>query len=409
MPRTSRTALSLVFVSALSAGIAPAADSPRFRGPNGDGVFAESGLLEAWSENGPKLLWTTEGLGESYATVSVADGRLYTTGLSGGRGSVYAFDLDGDRLWQTDYGPESDGRGYPGTRTTPTLHDGSLYLLSALGTAVALDAKSGETRWKVDLFEKFDGKNTYFGVAESPLVVDGKVIFTPGGPDASVVALDPRNGETVWTSKGLNDGPAYCTPRLFDNGKNRQIVTLVAKHLVGLDPATGEVLWRHPSKVEHDIQAVSPEFVGDGIYISHGYDQGGKMVRLAADGRSVVEEWSEPKLDVHHGGAIVRDGHIYGAASNGTWYALNAKTGEIAAEIERLGKGSMAYADGRLYGYTEEGKVVLVDPDPANFRKISSFDITRGSGKHWSHPVVSGGVLYIRHGEVLMAFDVGAG
>lgn len=274
---------------------------------------------------------------------------------------------------------------------------------------MALDAKTGEVRWQADLFARFKGQNAYFGAAESPLVVDGKVIFTPGGADASVVALDPKNGETVWTSRGLGDGPAYCTPRLFDNGKHRQIVTLVAKHLVGLDPATGNVLWRQPSEVKYDIHAVSPELVGDSFYISHGYGQGGKLYTLAADGKSVAEKWTEGKLDVQHGGAIVRDGHIYGAASNGTWYVLKAESGEIAAEIKGLGQGSMAFADGRLYGYTEKGKVVLVDPAPANFKEISSFEITQGSGNHWSHPVVSGGVLYVRHGEVLMAFDVEGG
>ncbi len=400
--------LSLALASALVAHLAVAADTPRFRGPNGDGIFAEAGLLAAWPEDGPELLWTAEGLGETYASVSVAGGRLYTTGLTGMSGSVFAFDLEGKLLWKTEYSAEFDGRGYPGTRTTPTVADGNLYVFSALGTAVALDAESGEVRWKVDLFDKFDGRNTYFGAAESPLVVDGKVILTPGGPDASVVALDGATGETVWASKGLGDSPGYCTPRLFDNGKHRQIVTLVAKHLVGLDPATGNVEWRQPVTAEYDIHAVSPEFIGDSIYISHGYNQGGRLFQLAADGKSVTETWAEGKLDVHHGGAIVLDGKIYGAASNGTWFALNGESGEIAAEIKRLGKGSMAYADGRLYGYTEKGEVILVDPDPAGFKKISSFEITRGSGHHWSHPVISGGVLYIRHGGVLMAYDVKA-
>lgn len=398
----------LLLLTTLSAGLALAADVPRFRGPNGDGVFAESGLLASWPESGPKMLWSLDGLGESYSTVSVADGRIYTTGMTDKQGSVYAIDPSGELLWKKDYGAEHDGKGYPGTRNTPTVAGGHLYLLSSLGKAMAVDAASGEARWEVDLFDRFQGKNTYFGLAESPLVLGERVIYTPGGPDASVVALDAKSGATVWTSKGLSDGPGYCTPRLFDDGQRRQLVTLVAKSLVGLEPDTGALLWKQPMNVEYDIHAVSPEFAGDGIYVSHGYKQGGKFYRLAADGGSVTEAWTEKKLDVHHGGAIVLDGHIYGAASNGTWYALDADTGEIAAEIKRLGKGSMALADGRLYGYTEDGKVVLVDPDPANFKVISSFEIDQGSGHHWSHPVVSDGVLYVRHGSVLMAFDVSA-
>jgi outer membrane protein assembly factor BamB len=223
------------------------------------------------------------------------------------------------------------------------------------------------------------------------------------------VALDPKTGATVWKTKGLGDGPGYCTPRLFDNGEHRQVVTFVAEHLVGIDPATGTVLWRQREKVNYDIHAVSPEFVGkDGIYVTHGYGQGGKLYRLAADGKSVTKAWSESKLDVHHGGVVVLDGKIYGAASNGAWIVLDGETGAIVAEVKRLGKGSIVYADGRLYGYTEGGKVVLVDPDPENFGEISSFEIARGSGNHWSHPVISNGVLYIRHGDVLMAFDLAA-
>ena len=400
------TPFALTLAAALLAQFAVAADSPRFRGPDGDGTFDETGLLSSWPEGGPEMLWSIDGLGQSYSTVAVVGDRLYTTGMTDKKGMAYAISTDGKLVWKREYGPEFDGRGYPGTRNTPTVHDGTLFLLSSLGKATALDAASGEERWSIDLFSKFQGRNTYFGLAESPLIVDGKVIYTPGGPDASVVALDPATGNTVWTSRGLGDGPAYCTPRIFDNGKHRQIITLVAKNLVGLDPDSGEVLWRHPSEVSYDIHAVSPEFVGNDIYVSHGYDQGGKMFRLADDGRSVSELWSEEKLDVHHGGAIVHEGHIYGAASNGTWYALKAETGEIAAEIKRLGKGSMILVDGHLIGYTEDGEVVLVDPDPANFRVISSFEIEQGSGQHWSHPVVSNGVLYVRHGEVLMAFDV---
>ncbi len=405
----SRKPLLIALATVATAQLAFAADSPRFRGPEADGVFHESGLLSSWPEGGPKLLWAYEGLGESYASVTISDGKLYTTGMTEQRGSAYALDAEGKPLWVKEYSAEFDGRGYPGTRTTPTVADGSLYLLSSLGKAVALDAASGAVRWEVDLFETFEGKNTYFGVAESPLLVDGKVIFTPGGPDASVVALDPKNGETVWRSKGLGDGPGYCTPRLYENGDRRQIVTLVAKHLVGLDPANGNVLWRQPIEVNYDIHAVSPVFHGDLIYVSHGYKQGGRAFQLAGDGRSVTPKWTEEKLDVHHGGAVVVDGRIYGAASNGTWYALDAETGAIVAEIPRLGKGAVVYADGRLYGYTEKGEVVLVDPDPKNFKVVGSFEITRGSGNHWSHPVVANGVLYVRHGEALMAFDVKSG
>lgn len=384
-----------------------AADANQFRGPDRDGIFKESGLLRAWPEGGPPLLWTAEGLGEGYASMTVVDGRIYTSGMADGNGFVIALDLSGKQVWKKDYGKEHSGNGYPGTRTTPTYDAGTLYLFSANGRAVALDAASGELRWEKDLVKTYQGKAPHFGIAESPLVVGDKVIFTPGGKDASLVALDKKTGETLWTSKGLSEPSGYCSPRLLDNGEHRQIVTFVAKHLVGVDPDSGEVLWRSPSKVDYDIHAVSPLFVsGNNIYISHGYGQGGHLYELAADGRSVKQVWSDDKLDVHHGGAVLLDGHIYGAADKKTWYCLDAASGEVEASIQRLGKGAIVYADGLLYGYLENGKVVLVDPNPENFKLISSFPITRGEGQHWSHPVVSNGVLYVRHGDVLMAYDV---
>ena len=414
MKKSTPLRLALLAVLAVAGGVdaLAAADSPQFRGPDRDGIFPETGLLASWPEGGPKMLWSTDGLGEGYTGATVADGRIFVTGkFSEGethRGRAFAFDLQGKKLWQVEYGEEHSGKGYPGTRTTPTYDGGTLFLFSAMGHAIALDAKTGKKLWDVDTFARFDGKNTYFGAAESPLVLGDKVIVTPGGKDASVVALDRGTGETVWTSKGHSDGSAYCSARLFDNGKHRQIITSTAKFLVGIDPDNGTVLWTTPVEVSYDIQANSPIFSGDLIYLSHGYDHGSRAFRLAADGKSVSPVWTEEMLDIQLGGAVAIGGHIYGAASKKTWYALVAETGEIAASIRRLGKGAVVYADGLLYGYAESGDVVLVDPDPKNFHQISSFSIPLGEGHHWAHPTISDGVLYIRHGEYLMAFDIQA-
>lgn len=385
-----------------------AGESRQFRGPERDGHFGASGLLTSWPESGPALLWSAENLGESYASITVAGDRIYITGKFADRGVAMALDRAGKLVWKTEIGTEHAGNGYPGTRTTPSYDDGTLFLVSSMGQATALAAATGEILWQVDLLQRFGGKNTYFGLAESPLVDGERVIVTPGGTDASVVALDRKTGETVWATRGLSDSAAYCNPRLVELGGKRQIVTLVAKHLVGIDPADGKILWRHEYPVQYDIHAVSPLTAGRFIYVTHGYDQGGTLFELAADGKSVQEKWKEPELDVHHGGAVLADGRIYGAGSNKSWHVLDLETGEQLASIRRLGKGSVIMADGLLYGYTEDGKVHLVNPDPKSFAVISSFDITQGEGQHWSHPVIADGVLYVRHGDVLMAFDIRA-
>lgn len=402
--------LQIVLLAAVFCATAlHAADSPQFRGPERDGIFhGESGLLQSWPEDGPPMLWKVDGLGEGYSSVSVVDGRIYTTGKKGSRGSVHAFDSDGQRLWTREYGDEHEGGGYPGSRTTPTFYGGKLFMLSSMGQAVALYAKNGREIWRVDLLERFGGRNLHFGISESPLVLGDRVIYTPGGKKASIVALDTADGSTVWVTEELSQKSAYCNPRLFENGGRRQIVTLLEKSLVGVDPARGDVLWQQTYPATYDIHAVSPVFWGDLIYVSDGYGQGGKTFRLAEDGRSVELAWSEEKLDIHHGGAVMLDGRLYGAASKKHWHALDATSGEILATIPRLGKGALVYADGRLYGYVESGDVVLVDPDPQNFAVTGRMAITHGEGQHWAHPVISDAVLYIRHGDVLMAFDVRA-
>ncbi len=397
-------ALALLSVIAITP-IVVFADSPQFRGPDRDGMFPSSNLAKSWPEGGPEKLWSVSGLGEGFTSITVVEGRLYTTGMSDGIGSVFAFDTSGKKLWQTSYGKIHSGGGYPGTRSTPTYDDGLLYIMSSIGKALALDAATGEIQWQKEL----DGRDIRWGITESPLVVDDKVIFTPGGESATMVALDKKTGAQKWAMNTLSEASGYCSPRLFDDGRRRQIVTLTSGHMIGVDPENGELLWRYAYPVSYGIHAVSPLFAGGSIYVSDGYGQGGKMFDLSADGRSVSLAWEEADLDVHHGGAVVVRGVIYGAANNGTWHALDVGSGDTKATIRRLGKGSVIYADGRLYGYTEKGEVVLVNPDPTNFEVISRFDITEGDGRHWAHPVIAGSVLYIRHGDVLIAYDLSAG
>ncbi len=401
MAKTLQVRLALCLF-ALSSAVS--AESPQFRGPDRSGIYEVSGLMQSWPEGGPELLWSVSSLGEGYASVSIADGRLYTTGADGGKGSVVALDLEGRQLWRTEYGKVHNGQGYPGTRTTPTLDDGMLYILSSNGLAVALDAATGEIVWQKDLAIR----NITWGITESPLVVDDKVVYTPGGAVGTMVALDKKTGDEIWVVTDPNEPSGYCSPVLYDDGERRQIITLTKAHLFGVDPDTGATLWKHRYPARYGIHAVSPVFDGNTFYVSDGYKQGGKMFALTADGRGVSVKWEEPSLDVHHGGAVLVDGRIYGAASNGTWSVLDAATGEVLASERRRGKGSLVFADGRIYGYVEGGEVLLVDPDPESFEVVGRLKVDAGRGQHWAHPVISDGVLYVRHGDVLMAYAVSA-
>ena len=380
-------------------------DWPQFRGPDRNGKSAETGLLKKWPQGGPKELWHCEGLGKGYSSAAISKGLIYTTGLLDKEGVLFAFDLNGNLQWKVNYGTEWY-RSHAGTHTTPTIDGERLYLISGYGRIACYNAKNGERIWYVDTLEKFRGRNISWGIAESLLIDGSKIICTPGGKDATVVALDKMTGKTIWTSRGLSEKSAYCSPVLIEKGSNRLLITMVQRSIVCMDIDSGRSYWRIPNKVSHDISAVSPLYIDGLLYVTHGYRQGGKMFELSPDGTGYTKKWVEKTLDVHHGGVLLVDGNIHGASTRGRWICLEPATGKVLYQDRLVGKGSAIYADGMLYCYGESGKLGLVKATPTGYEMVSSFKITRGSREHWGHPSISDGRLYIRHGDVLMAFDI---
>ena len=367
--------------------------------------------MKQWPEGGPKLIWSAEDLGHGYASVAVADGTLYTTGIEGETGFLYAHSLDGDLRWKRAYGRGWVGE-HAGARTNPTVKDGLVYVVSGHGRVVCLDARTGEERWAVDTQQQFGARVIQFGIVESLLVDGDNLICTPGGQNATVVALDKRTGETVWVCEELSDESGYCSPIIVQRGESRIVVTLTGPALVGIESDTGKLLWRHPHKAQdNSIHPVSPVYEDGRIYITTGYGNKGEMLELSEDGRSITTGWTDSVLDCQHGGVVLHEGYVYGTShyhSKASWICLDLATGEASAAIRGVGKGSIAYADGMIYGYGENGMVGLMKASPTDFRLISSFKITKGSKEHWAHPVVAGGRLYIRHGNALMAYDIKA-
>ncbi len=404
--RRIRVVLSMVLAVV---SVANAVDWPQFRGPNRDGTSPETGLMMQWPRGGPTELWSYEGLGEGYSSVSVADGMVYTAGMIDGQGYLFAFDLEGTPKYKVNYGPEWTKAGnYPSARTTPTIDGDRLYLISGQGRIACHKAKTGEHIWHVDTLDKFKGKNITWGIAESPLIDGERIICTPGGQDATVVALNKMTGETIWTTKGLSQPSAYCSPVLVERGTTRLILTLVEKAGIGVDADTGKVHWIIPHEVSYDIQAVSPAYEDGLMCITNGYHHGTLGFLLSPDGTGVTQKWSEKSLDVHHGGIVLVEGNIHGASTNGNWTCLDLASGKVKFADKLVGKGSVLYVDGMLYGYGEKGQVGLIKIKPDGYELVSSFRVTKGSKEHWAHPAVSNGRLYIRHGPVLMCYDIKA-
>jgi outer membrane protein assembly factor BamB len=390
----------------------PGLDWPHFRGPNRDGVSTESGLLNHWPKEGPRLLWSAEALGIGHSSVAVSKGTIYVTGMNDeNEGVLTAFDLVGKEKWKKTYGPEWTG-GHKGVRCTPTVTDGYVYIRTGVGRVVCLDAGSGELKWEVNDKLRFEGEYSGgWGYSDSILIDGDIVICSPGGPDATLVALDKSTGKTVWTSNGLSDSAAYCAPILIARGDSRQIVTVLKTSVVGLDPANGKTLWKQNYQGGRNISPNSPLYADGEIYITSGYDHGGLKVRLSEDGKQATRLWEDETLDTHHGGVVLVSGYIYGSNwlnnPKGQWVCLDWKTGKPQYETAWEGnKGSIITADGMLYCYGEDGIVALVKPDPKEFKIVSSFEITQGSDNHWAHPAISDARLYIRHGDALMVYDI---
>jgi outer membrane protein assembly factor BamB len=401
-----RRFVGLVLVLAI-ASMARAADWPQWRGPARDGKSEETGLLKKWPEGGPERLWVFEDLGEGYSTVAIARGTLYTTGVEDKTGYVYALSLDGTLKWRMPYGPEWKAN-YPASRTTPTVDGDDVFVMSGVGHLVCLDAETGKRKWDVQTLNKFRGRNITWGIAES-IAVDGeRVLCTPGGPDASVVALDRTSGRTVWTSKGHSDLSAYCSPLVLRDENRQIVVTCTSENVIGLDADKGSLLWKFPLRNRYSVHPNTPILCGDQLVITTGYDGRGMMLQLSPDGRRAKTEWTSRELNVHHHGAICVDGHVYGTNHGGKWVCVDVASGRVTCNHGGFGKSGIVYADGMFYAYSERGVVGLVSARPDAFELTGSFRVDLGKKEHWAHPVVCNGTLYIRHGKVLMAYDVRA-
>jgi len=399
-------------------GSAVAGEWPQWLGPNRDNKSQETGLLKKWPEGGPKLLWSVDGLGDGWASVSIADGLIYTTGKNSKTESVYAIELTGKKKWQTESGPAWTG-AYPSARCAPTFDEGRLYVTTGSGTVTCLDAKTGQVKWTVDAFGKFKGSHGRWGTAESPLIYDNMVFYMPGGNNTTVVAIDKMTGRIIWASAALDDNRAYVSPILVERGDRKIIVGVTANYIIGVDARDGTILWKYDYVKKHgkkrgaDINTTTPLYHDGNIYVTSGYDHVGVMLKLSEDGKDVSLKWVDETLDCHHGGVVFVDGYIYGASwkgnGDGNWVCLDWDTGKVMYDTHWINKGAISYADGMLYCYEEKkGNVALVRATPEKFDIVSSFAVTKGTGEHWALPVISGGRLYIRHGEVLMAYDIKA-
>jgi len=396
---------------------AAAAGWSQWRGPQRDGVSPETGLLKEWPKEGPKLAWTVKGLGKGMASVSVADGKIFTMGSRKGGQFVVAYDAAAQQeLWAA---PVSKNGGEP--RCTPTVAGGMVYALSDDGEVLCCSAADGKKIWSRSFKEDFgDPSKPGWQFSESPLVDDGKLILTPGHPDHFMVALNAKTGAAVWTLKTKlegngHDGTGYTGAVVSNGGGVKQYVTMVGKGAIGVSAKDGKLLW-HYDKVANGTAVIPTPLVWDDyVFVSSGYQTGAALLKLVKSGAGVKAEeqyFLEHKTFQNHHGGMVRIGdYIYAGTghNNGFPVCIEWKTGKVVWNKERgPGRESAAViaADGNLYFRYQDGMMALIGATPKGYEEHGAFKLPFVDGPSWPHPAIDGGKLYLRSQDVLMCFDL---
>lgn len=384
-----------------------------WRGPGRSGIYPESDLLKVWPENGPAMIWFTDSLPDGYSAVAVTPDKVYLTGIVDSLDALIALDINGKKLWQTSYGRAWDA-SYQPSRSTPTVDNNKVYVSSGKGDIACIDGDKGNIIWSVKASEKFGGTLGRWGLAESLLIDGEKVFFTTGGDLTTMLAFNKNNGELIWKSESLKDNPSYTSPVLIEKDGKKQIVNVTENFIFAVEPANGKIAWKFDFgsyKKERNNNTNTPIYFKGELFVTSGYDHKSVKLKLADDLSSVSLLWVDTVLDVHHGGVVKIGNYLYGSNWEhnrmGRWVCLDWNTGKVQYETEWINKGSIIAADGMLYCFEEKtGNMAMIKANPEEFKIISSFKVPKGKGPYWAHPVIKDGVLYVRHGGAVMAYDI---
>jgi hypothetical protein len=389
-----------------------------WRGPGRTGIYNETGLLKVWPASGPSLIWEAEGIGMGYSSATVTKDAIYITGIRGDKDVLTAFTQDGKKKWDVEYGTMSKVQSSPESRCTPTFYNGKIYVVSGSGELSCVSA-DGKILWSVDYYSKYKSAVPRFGISESPLVVDNKVIVTPGGSIAAMAAFNVDNGNVVWETASLNEGSQYVNPLLIEEKGMKVIVTVTPTYIIGVNAANGKILWKFNfGAVNADGRGgknyIHTPIYRDGcLFMGNGYGQTSAKIKISFDGKDPVLIWKNPDINPHVGGMVLIGNYIYSSTHDnntmGRWICVDWTTGKTMWITEWNNKGSVISAEGLLYIYEEKsGNVALVRPNPEKLDIISTFRVTKGTGPYWAHPVIDKGRLFLRHGDYIAVYNIKA-
>jgi outer membrane protein assembly factor BamB len=393
-----------------------AADWPQWRGPNRDGISKDTGLLQEWPKDGPKVRWKLTDIGTGYSSPAVVGGKVYIQTTK--EQDEFALCLDektGKELWKTAIGKVGKNRGvdWPGTRSSPTVDGDRVYCLASAGQLTCLTT-DGKQKWQKDIFKDFTGQVgtglMSWAYSESILVDGDAVICTPGGEVATLASLNKMTGEVIWKSPVTgSDSAEYASIVALDAGGVKQYVTFLRKGVVSVEAKTGKELWRYAKTVDFGANILTPVVYQDKVFTA-GSRSGGGLVEIKAENGKVEakEIYFDKSLGSSIGGAVLVDGYLYGTTTSGGLYCVEFATGKEKWREKDPGNASICYADGRIYARSHQtGDVYLVEANPKEYverGRLKQPDRTKTPA--WPHPVVANGGLYLRDMDVLVCYDV---
>jgi outer membrane protein assembly factor BamB len=393
-------------------------DWPQWRGPKRDGISTETGLLDQWPADGPPIVWQARGLGDGYASVSVAGGKVFTMGKRSGREFLIALDAaNGRELWATEVG------GGDHSNCTPTVDGNLVFAVGLNGDLMCADANTGAEKWRSNFGRDFGGRMmSGWGFSESPLVDGDRLICTPGSSRAMMAALDKQTGKVIWTTpmpdggQAGKDGAGYSSIVASNAAGVRQYVQLVGRGVIGVAAENGQLLWGYNRVANGTANIPTPIVRGDYVFCSSGYGDGGTaLLRLSGGrGRVAAQEvyyFRSNQMQNHHGGMILVGDHVYfgHGHNNGFPMCVELMTGKIAWQPGRgpgSGSAAIAYADGDLYFRYQDATMALIEANPKEYVLKGTFRIASRNGESWPHPVIAGGRLYLRDQDVMHCYDV---
>jgi outer membrane protein assembly factor BamB len=395
---------------------------PQWRGPERNGKSTVTNFNANWETKPPELLWTADGLGGGYASVSVSEDKIFTTGNLKDGQAVIATNTDGTPAWNQVLTEKVPKHGYEGSRSTPTLDGDRLYVVTSDGVVHCLKQSDGEVVWS-RAFKDWGGRMmSGWGYSESPLVDGDLVVCTPGGQKGMIVALDKLTGKEVWASemgefgdKG-KDGAGYSSIVISNGAGVKQYVQMTGRGVIGVRAEDGKFLWGYNAVANGTANIPTPVVSGDYVFASSGYGTGAGLVKLSKEGDGVKAEeqyfLKAGELQNHHGGMVLLDGYIYCGHRHNSGFPICVEmtTGKVAwgGDIRPEGKGTAAvvYVDGYFIFRYQSGDVVLIEATPKGYEVKGKFFPVFQQKESWSHPVVVGGRLYLREQDKLMCYDV---